>query len=132
MSARRTRDKRGILFISLISGVLSASLAVSFLQAEVATSASSTTKISAANEVWVMREDHSLSCDPTSGEALEIAAQALEKRKIPVLATRKAEDGKMHAQSCGIPTGRQNAIKIRKSDLKKAKSLGFQIVDATK
>ncbi len=129
MSARQTRDKRGVLFISLISGVLSASLVMNFLQAGVSKDPSMSSP-AAINEVWVMREDNSLSCDPKSGEALEIAAQALEKKKIQVLGRRKAEDGKMHAQSCGIPTGRQNALKIRRADLKKAKGLGFQIVDA--
>lgn len=82
-----------------------------------------------ADVVWVMRDDGSKSCDPTPKDkdgGLKAGADALSRMGVPVLESKKMDDGMMHSQVCGAPTGRKNAYKISKKDLKNAEAMGFQ------
>jgi hypothetical protein len=76
--------------------------------------------------VWVSRSDGSTSCGVTQGQALEVGAQELQKSGVKVLSSRKGNDGKMHAMSCGMPTGSLNEYQIARADLTQALALGFQ------
>lgn len=75
--------------------------------------------------VWVTRADGAQGCSPHSGQSLEEGAADLKKSKVRVLESRKGNDGKMHTQVCGAPTGATNAYLIPKSDLAQAMTLGF-------
>lgn len=76
--------------------------------------------------VWVMKPDGGESCAKDSAISIEQGAEDLKKAKIKILASQKGDDGKMHAQMCGLPTGKLNLYKINKSDLPRAVTLGFE------
>ncbi len=82
-------------------------------------------KPSEDESTWVMREDGSKSCDSTGKDALAAGAEALKKMGVAVFEAKKLEDGLMHAQACGMPTGKKNAYRISKKDLKNAEAMGF-------
>ncbi len=75
--------------------------------------------------VWLQKEDGSLSCEPDRAVSLEAARAELEKNDVKVLAQQKGNDGQMHIQMCGAPTGNLNLIQVSKDDVSKAKELGF-------
>jgi len=79
-----------------------------------------------ADSIWVQKPDGSQQCSAESAQALEAGAKELGSAKIPVLNSRKGDDGKMRVQMCGAPTGKQNAYLIRKADWPRAMTLGFQ------
>jgi hypothetical protein len=76
--------------------------------------------------VWVSRSDGSTSCGDKKGQPLESGAGELEQSGVKVLSSRKGNDGKMHAMSCGMPTGATNVYQISREDLPKALGLGFK------
>lgn len=76
--------------------------------------------------IWVTRKDGATSCGTVQGQSLEEGAAELQKQGVKVLNSRKGNDGKMHALSCGMPTGSLNAYQISRDDLPKALTLGFQ------
>ena len=73
-----------------------------------------------------MRPDGAKSCAINSGQSLEAGAADLKTAGIHVSTSRKADDGLMHAQMCGIPAGSTNAYEIDQADLGKAETLGFK------
>lgn len=77
------------------------------------------------DQVWVSRSDGAESCAPKSGQSLEEGAAELKKAGVRVLDQRKGDDGKMHMQMCGAPTGSMNAYLIARDDLPKAIAHGF-------
>jgi hypothetical protein len=79
-------------------------------------------------QVWISRPDGAQSCTPGSGTSLEDGAAELRKARVRVLGSRKGDDGKMHAQMCGIPTGTSNAYLIPKDDLSAAVAHGYVAV----
>ncbi len=83
--------------------------------------------LTAEETVWIKRTDGALSCSPEKAQSLGEGAQDLEKAKIRVLESKKIQDGKMHIQMCGAPTGTENAYRIQRSDLPQAIALGFQL-----
>jgi hypothetical protein len=83
---------------------------------------------SSSEMVWVSRSDGSQMCASDSGKTLEQGADELRRSQIHVLSSQKGSDRKMHAQMCGLPTGKQNAYQIPKDDLGKANILGYQEV----
>jgi len=85
------------------------------------------TEAGAADTVWVQKPDGSRSCEAGSGKSIESAADELQKAGVNVLEKNKTNDGKMHAQMCGLDTGKTNAYRIRKADLPRALSLGYSV-----
>jgi hypothetical protein len=81
--------------------------------------------MSSSSTVWVMQSDGGKSCESNSGNSLEQGAASLRKMQIKVLNSHKGNDGKMHAQMCGLPSGTANVYQINRSDLTKASALGF-------
>lgn len=79
----------------------------------------------ADNQVWITRPDGAQSCTPKSGQTLEDGAADLRRAKVRVLDSRKGNDGKMHMQMCGAPSGTTNAYLIPKEDLPQAVTLGY-------
>jgi hypothetical protein len=79
----------------------------------------------ADNQVWITRADGAQSCSPKSGQSLETGAADLRNAKVRVLDSHKGEDGKMHAQMCGAPSGSTNAYLIPKDDLPQAIAQGY-------
>ena len=79
-----------------------------------------------SSTIWVSRKDGATSCGIKKGQTLEEGADELKQNGVRVLSSRKGSDGKMHAQSCGMPMGTTNAYQIFRDDLVKAVSLGFQ------
>lgn len=82
------------------------------------------------DRVWITRPDGSLQCDQKSeGAAHDPVAEAREqltKKGVHVIESKKSNDGRIRAQVCGISTGNETSFLIPKSELAKAKSLGFE------
>lgn len=76
--------------------------------------------ISTEDKVWVISSDGKKSCSVLESESLDKGKRELAAANIQVFDSRKANDGKMHAQACGMPTGSVNAYLIMKQDLPKA------------
>lgn len=81
---------------------------------------------SQANSIWVSRADGGQSCSPGSGQSLDEGAALLRKSKVRVLDSRKGNDGKMHIQVCGAPTGSANSYLIPREDIAQAVAQGFK------
>lgn len=91
------------------------------------TPATTSVKTSSGDEsVWVQRPDGSKSCEAGSGTTTEKGGEELQKAGVQVLEKGKGDDGRMHAQMCGIETGKLNTYRIKKADLPKALALGYQ------
>ena len=80
------------------------------------------------DRIWVSRPDGSLQCSEKTGAADPVAEarSELEKKGVHVLESKKGNDGRIRAQVCGISTGNETVFLIPKSELGKAKSLGFE------
>ncbi len=82
--------------------------------------------------VWITRPDGTLQCDekPKGAEHDPVAEakDELTKKGIHVLEAKRQNDGKMHAQMCGISTGNETRFLIPKKELTQAKALGFDPV----
>lgn len=75
--------------------------------------------------VWIRKSDGGVSCEQEKAESLEKGAETLKNAGVEVLESAKSSDGKMHIQVCGAPTGSENRYRISKSDIEKARVLGF-------
>jgi hypothetical protein len=80
---------------------------------------------SSSESIWITRPDGAQQCAPGSGQSLEDSAQQLKSAQVHVLNSQKGSDSKMHAQICGIPSGKTNTFQIPKDDLSKASGLGY-------
>lgn len=84
------------------------------------------------DRVWITRPDGSLQCDEKiEGTALDPVVKAKEelaKKGVHILEAKKANDGKMRAQMCGMTTGNETRFLVPKKDLTKAKALGFEAI----
>ena len=78
-----------------------------------------------AESVWIKRTDGGVSCEQDKAQSVEKGKEELTRAGIQVQDSRKASDGKMHAQMCGAPTGSENRYLVNRSELEKAKALGF-------
>lgn len=78
--------------------------------------------------VWITRPDGAQQCAPGTGQSLEASSSELQKAQVRILGSQKGGDHKMHAQMCGIPSGKTNTFQIPKEDLPKAVALGFHEV----
>lgn len=76
--------------------------------------------------VSIYKTDGSLQChSEVLDTSLEEMQQELTNSDIQVQLASKSNDGLMHMQLCGSPTGNINVFEISKSDIEKAQSLGF-------
>jgi hypothetical protein len=82
----------------------------------------------AADSVWVAKSDGAQSCEPKTGMSLKQGAEDLSSLKIPILDSKKASDGKMHAQMCGASKGTENSYLIPRKNLVEANQAGFREV----
>jgi hypothetical protein len=80
--------------------------------------------------VWITRPDGSLQCDPkvvgTPKDPVLVSQAELEKNGVHVLEAKRRNDGRMHAQMCGLSTGNETSFRIPKADLAKAKVFEFE------
>jgi hypothetical protein len=74
--------------------------------------------------VRVSKPDGSLQCG--QGSATPLAKMQEELKDLPVYSSENKADGLMHIQVCGSPTGRHNVYEIDRTDLEKARALGFK------
>jgi hypothetical protein len=118
------------VFLVMIASLTATHQAFAFASQAPASSQSSEISSSAASgdSVWVTRPDGAQQCSPQSGQTLESGSAELTKAHVRVLGSQKGSDKKMHAQMCGIPSGRTNMFQILKEDLPKAIVLGFHEV----
>ena len=93
-------------------------------EAQAATAGSS----SSSENIWVKRSDFGVSCEKDKAQSLEAGADDLKKAGIQVFESGKGADSKMHIQVCGAPSGNENRYLISKSEIEKAKALGFKEV----
>jgi hypothetical protein len=89
-------------------------------------SAAPTASQASVDSVWVQKPDGGQQCAPDSAKPLDAHAEELQRAGVQILQSKKGSDGKMRIQLCGSPSGSQNAYEIRRSDLSKAKALGFE------
>lgn len=84
------------------------------------------------DRVWIARSDGSRQCeDAVEGRAHDRVAEAkaeLTRKGVHVIEAKKDNDGRVHAQACGISTGNLTTFLIPKRELAKAKALGFEEV----
>jgi hypothetical protein len=80
------------------------------------------------DSVWVAKPDGAQSCEPQTGLSLSQGAEGLKSLKIPILDSKKAADGKMHAQMCGASKGTENAYLIPRRNLAEATQVGYREV----
>jgi hypothetical protein len=77
-----------------------------------------------AKRVSVYKYDGSKQCG--LGQAIAVDFMEKELVGLKVLAREKKSDGMMYIQKCGAGTGQANVYEIYKTDLQKAKDLGFK------
>lgn len=113
--------------VRLLVGIAVATVTGGFFayQAGAFSSKQATVNDTAALSVWITRPDGAQSCSPKSGQSLEDGAADLKKAKVRILDSRKGNDGKMHMQMCGAPSGTTNAYLVPKEDLPQAAALGY-------
>jgi hypothetical protein len=83
------------------------------------------TKTESEETIWVTRSDGSLQCDRRRVPSAAQVAEQVKTAGILVFHSRSGNDGQMHAQRCGSPTGRTVELEISRLDLRKALALGF-------
>lgn len=78
-------------------------------------------------KIWVMKADGSRQCEKKAVQPLspKKAALDLQAAGIPVFASQAGQDGKMHSQRCGAPTGGTVELQISRGDLTKALAQGY-------
>ncbi len=79
--------------------------------------------------VSVYKMDGSIQCQEKDlGLTPEKMQLELTERDIQVHKAYKSNDGLMHIQLCGTPTGNINVFEISKKDIDKAQALGFVLI----
>ena len=117
------------LAVILLIGSIQQALAFASKAAPSSTEAEASSSLSSSGPtVWVTRPDGAQQCAPGSGQTLESSFTELQKAQVRVLDSQKGNDKKLHAQMCGIPSGKTNMFQIPKEDLPKAIALGFHEV----
>jgi hypothetical protein len=76
-------------------------------------------------KIWITKPDGSRQCDPKRVPTPEQVAKQVQGAGILVFHSQTGNDGQMHAQRCGAPTGRTVDLEISKIDIRKALALGF-------
>ena len=76
------------------------------------------------DRVKIYKYDGSLQCG--MGKTIDPEQMKQELKLIPVYKFESKQDGLMHIQACGTPTGKANVYEIDKIKLSDAKKLGFK------
>ena len=84
-------------------------------------------RLLSADTLWVFKNDGTVHCGPPAGIAPEVMAQELATSGIPVLAMRKAHDGREGIALCGQPTGQINLYEVPAAQLSQARAAGFRL-----
>jgi len=84
-----------------------------------------TAKTESEQRIWVTRADGSRQCAKQRVPSPEEVVRQVQGAGIMVFQSRSGNDGQMHAQRCGSPTGRTVDLEISRPDLTKALALGF-------
>ena len=79
---------------------------------------------SPSERVSVYKYDGSLQCG--QGKAIDLAKMATELKGITIYSQTSKNDGLMHIQQCGTPTGKANVYEIDRKDLALAQKAGFK------
>ena len=74
--------------------------------------------------VKIYKPDGSLQCG--MGQALSPKSMSKQLSGVTVFAMKSQQDGFMHIQACGTPTGQINVFEISLADLEKASKAGFK------
>ena len=77
-----------------------------------------------ADRVRVYKADGSLQCG--QGKAIPVSEMQKQLNDIHVFNALNKQDGMMHIQSCGSPTGKANVYEINRKDLDAALKKGFK------
>lgn len=75
----------------------------------------------------VGKSDGSLQCEMKVGLSLEEMAQT-QLSGIKIISSRKAHDGLVRIQTCGVETGMLNLYEIQHQDLSQAQKSGFTVI----
>ena len=79
--------------------------------------------------VTIYMADGSLQCDSQSeNNSLDRMQAELVANDIQVYNAYRSNDGLMHIQMCGSPTGKTNVFDINEHDVNKAQDLGFELI----
>jgi hypothetical protein len=81
----------------------------------------------ATDRVWISKPDGTKQCVKKMGISLKKMKNELQRVHVNVFSQKKQNDGKMHIQVCGSPTGMLNTFEISIGDLEKVKVRGFQV-----
>lgn len=76
--------------------------------------------------VQVYKETGEKQCGQQAGSHIDKVKEILIKNKITVLDAKTQDDGMMHIQVCGAPTGQIHVFSIPKASAKRALGLGFK------
>jgi hypothetical protein len=82
------------------------------------------TTSSAQDRIRVFKYDGSLQCN--QGKKIPLEVMAKELGSIPIFKSVNKQDGLMHIQKCGSPTGKANVYEIDSSNLAEARKLDFR------
>ena len=73
--------------------------------------------------------DGSLQCDTKSEDnSLDRMQAELVANDIQIYKAYKSNDGLIHIQICGSPTGKINVFDINEQDVDKAQAMGFELI----
>ncbi len=78
------------------------------------------------DRVWVYKYDQSKQCGVNKGVELTKMQKDFDKMGVDVFESKKQYDGLMRIQACGAFTGLANMFLIKKTDLNKVTSRGYQ------
>jgi hypothetical protein len=81
--------------------------------------------INQKERIFVYKYDGALQCG--LGHGIKAYIMEKELKDVAVFSRENKPDGLMHVQACGQPTGRANVYEILRSDLAKAKKIGFML-----
>ena len=84
---------------------------------------------SSSSYIKVYKYDGSVQCG-YAGDELDTMGLELKNAGIDVVCSQKGHDGLMRAAVCGTGTGKLNIYVIERTNLSRAKSIGFKSVDA--
>ena len=77
--------------------------------------------------IVVGKADGSLQCEMKTGLSLEEMAEK-QLNGIKIISSRKAHDGLVRIQTCGVETGMLNLYEIQHQDLSQAQKSGFTVI----
>ena len=113
--------------IAILAGLLIVLATLTFgMSQKKATDSATATARSNSGPIWISRTDGGKKCAGDVAETLAQGATELNSAGVQILSSRKGNDGKQHAQMCGLPSGTENVYQIPSADFPKAVVLGFK------